>query len=149
VLLVAASFCDREKFCTHSDHVHRYDGSRSTYLHYQGVGRVSSPSDLRIVSCGTDDLRGPSDLLGPAVLTSRSSFFLDGPLPRDFRSRAQASEASMHMSVTASGPVTVLGFFMAISSTVLISLTPLRKVLMISMSWMCGMTFLALQKYLT
>jgi hypothetical protein len=40
--------------------------------------------------------------------------------------------------------VTILGFFMAISSIVMISLTLSRKALMISMSWMCGMTFQAL-----
>jgi hypothetical protein len=55
----------------------------------------------------------------------------------------------MHISVTASKSATVLGFFMAISSTILISLTPSQKALTISMSWMCGMPFLALQKRLT
>jgi hypothetical protein len=59
-------------------------------------------------------------------------------LPRDSRSRARASEASMHTSVTASR-----------LATVLISLTLSRKVLMILMSWIYGITFLALQKYLT
>jgi hypothetical protein len=63
VLLVAASFSDPEKFCTLLDHVHRYDGSHTTFLHHQGVERVSPPSDLRVVSRGTGDLRGPSDLL--------------------------------------------------------------------------------------
>jgi hypothetical protein len=55
----------------------------------------------------------------------------------------------MHISATASKSATVLGFFMAISSTVLISLTSSQKVLMILMSWMCGMLFLVLQKHLT
>jgi hypothetical protein len=64
VLLVAASFYDPERFCTLLDHVHRYDGSRTTFLHHRGVRRVSSPSDLRIISHGIGDLCGPSDLLG-------------------------------------------------------------------------------------
>jgi hypothetical protein len=34
----------------------------------------------------------------------------------------------MHMSVTANGSTTVLGFFMVISSTVLMSLTPLEGI---------------------
>jgi hypothetical protein len=38
---------------------------------------------------------------------------------------------------------------MAISSIVVILLMPSRKALMISMSWMCGIVFLALQKCLT
>jgi hypothetical protein len=63
-LLVVTSFCDSKKFFTLSDHVHRYDGSRTTSLHYWGVGRVSSPSDMRIISRGTYDLRGSSDLVG-------------------------------------------------------------------------------------
>jgi hypothetical protein len=63
-LLVAASFYDPEKFCTLLDRVHRYDGSHTTSLHHRCVKRVSTPSDLRIVSRGTGDLRGPSDLLG-------------------------------------------------------------------------------------
>jgi hypothetical protein len=37
----------------------------------------------------------------------------------------------MHVSATTSRSATVLGFFMAIYSTVLMSLTPSRKVLMI------------------
>jgi hypothetical protein len=48
------------------------------------------------------------------VLTSRSSLFLDGPLPRDSRSQVQASKASIHTSVTVSRLATVLGFFMAL-----------------------------------
>jgi hypothetical protein len=63
VLLVVASFCDPEKFCTLSDHVHQYDGSHTTSLHHRGVGRVSSPFDLRMVSRGTGDLCDLSDLL--------------------------------------------------------------------------------------
>jgi hypothetical protein len=55
----------------------------------------------------------------------------------------------MHTSATASKSATVLGFFIAISSTVLKSLMPSWKVLIISMSWMYGMSFLALQKHLT
>jgi hypothetical protein len=70
-------------------------------------------------------------------------------LPRDSRSWFQASEASMHTSTTVSRLTTVLGFFMAISSTILRSLTPSHKVLMISMSWIYGIAFLALQKYFT
>jgi hypothetical protein len=64
-LLVAAFFCDSKKFCTLSDHAHRYNGSRTTFLRYRGVGRVTFPSDLRIVFRGTDVLHGPSDLLVP------------------------------------------------------------------------------------
>jgi hypothetical protein len=50
----------------------------------------------------------------------------------------------MQTLATTSKPATVLGFFMAISLTVLISLTPSQKALMISMSWMFGIAFLAL-----
>jgi hypothetical protein len=42
-----------------------------------------------------------------------------------------------------------LGFFIAISTMDMMSLTPLRKALMISMSWMYGIAFLVLQKYFT
>jgi hypothetical protein len=55
----------------------------------------------------------------------------------------------MHTSATASRSATIFGFFIAISSTVLISLTSSRKALMISISWMWGIAFLALQKRLT
>jgi hypothetical protein len=55
----------------------------------------------------------------------------------------------MHTSVTANLSAIVLCFFMVISSTVLISLTPSRKVLMILMSWMYKITFLALYKCFT
>jgi hypothetical protein len=40
--------------------------------------------------------------------------------------------------------VTVFGFFMTISSTVLMSLTPSRKELMILMSWIYEIAFLAM-----
>jgi hypothetical protein len=40
-LLVVVFFCDPEKFCTILDHVHRYDGSRTTFLRHRGVGWVS------------------------------------------------------------------------------------------------------------
>jgi hypothetical protein len=63
VLLVAAFFYDPEKFCTLPDHVHRCDESRTTFLRHRDVGRVSFPSDLRIVFRGTGVLRGLSDLL--------------------------------------------------------------------------------------
>jgi hypothetical protein len=53
----------------------------------------------------------------------------------------------MHTSVTASRSATVLGFFMTISSTVLISLTPSYNALMISMSWTYEIAFLMLQKH--
>jgi hypothetical protein len=70
------------------------------------------------------------------VLTSRSSycFFLGGPLLCDSRSWTRASEALMQMSTIISRSATILGFFMAISSMVLISLTQLQKALMTSMS---------------
>jgi hypothetical protein len=68
---------------------------------------------------------------------------LQGPLARDSRSRAQAS---IHTSVTASRSATVMGFFMASSSIILMSLTPSRKTLMISMSYIYGIAFLTLQK---
>jgi hypothetical protein len=68
------------------------------------------------------------------TLTSWSSFFCEVPLPHDSRSHAQASEASIHISATASRSATVFGFFMAISSTVLMLLTSSQKALMISMS---------------
>jgi hypothetical protein len=55
----------------------------------------------------------------------------------------------MQTSATASVSTTILGFFMTISLTVLISLTPSWKVLMISMSRMYGIAFLALQKHFT
>jgi hypothetical protein len=84
------------------------------------------------------------------VLTSWSScFFFRAPLPCDSRSWAQASEASMHMSATVSRLTTILGFLIAISYTVLMSLTLLWKALMISMSWIYGIVFLVLQKYFT
>jgi hypothetical protein len=63
-LLAVASFCDLKKFYTLSDHVHRYGGSHTIFLHHRGIISVSSPSDLRIVSRGTGGLRGLSDLLG-------------------------------------------------------------------------------------
>jgi hypothetical protein len=44
---------------------------------------------------------------------------------------------------------TVFGFFIVISSMVLMSLTPSHKALMISMSRMYGISFLVLQKHLT
>jgi hypothetical protein len=47
------------------------------------------------------------------------------------KSRARASDPLMHVSATTSRSTTVLGFFMAIYSTVLMSLTLSRKVLMI------------------
>jgi hypothetical protein len=86
-----------------------------------------------------------------AVLSSRSScyFFVGDPLLHYSRSHALASEASMHTSATASRSSTVLGFFMAISSIVLTSLTPSQKALMILMSWMYEITFLTLQKCFT
>jgi hypothetical protein len=49
-MLVAAFFYDPEKFYTLPDHVHRYDGSRTTFLRPGGAGRVAFPSDLRIFS---------------------------------------------------------------------------------------------------
>jgi hypothetical protein len=55
----------------------------------------------------------------------------------------------MQMFATANRSATVLGFFMAIFSTVLMSLTPSQKALMISMSSMFRMIFLALQKCFT
>jgi hypothetical protein len=53
----------------------------------------------------------------------------------------------MHTSATVSRSATIFGFFIAISSTVLMSLTSSRKVLMISMSWMYEIMFLTLQKH--
>jgi hypothetical protein len=55
----------------------------------------------------------------------------------------------MQTSVTANRSTTILGFFMMISLTILISLTPSRKALMISMSWMYKIAFLVLQKCFT
>jgi uncharacterized membrane protein len=55
----------------------------------------------------------------------------------------------MQMSTIISISATILGFFMAISSMVLISLTQLQKALMTSMSKMYGIVFLALQKHFT
>jgi hypothetical protein len=75
--------------------------------------------------------------------------FFEGPLPRNSRSRARALEDSVHTSMIMSRLATVLGFFMVISSTVLRLLTPSWKALMILMSWMYGLAFLALQKYFT
>jgi hypothetical protein len=62
-LLVVAFFCGPEKFCTLLDHAHRYGGSRTTFLHHQGIRRVSSPSDLKIIFCGTSILHDLFDLL--------------------------------------------------------------------------------------
>jgi hypothetical protein len=52
MLLVAAFFCGAEKVCTLPDHAYRCDASRTTFLHHQGVRRVSSSSDLRIAFHG-------------------------------------------------------------------------------------------------
>jgi hypothetical protein len=52
---------------------------------------------------------------------------------REFVTRGVA-EASMQMFATTSKSVKVLGFFMAISSIVLMSLTPSQKALTILMS---------------
>jgi hypothetical protein len=76
-------------------------------------------------------------------------FLLRGPLAVRLMSRSQALEASMHTSTTVRSSATVLGFFIAISSTVLMSLTPSRKVLIISMSYMYEIAFLALHKHFT
>jgi hypothetical protein len=73
-----------------------------------------------------------------------SCFFFEAPMTQDSRSRAQALEASMHTLTTMSRSATIFGFFIAISSIVLISLTPSQKALMILMSWMHGIAFLAL-----
>jgi hypothetical protein len=64
VLLVVASSCNLEKFCTLSDHALGCDGFRTTYLRRQGDGNASSPSDLRIAAGSLCDIRGPCDLLG-------------------------------------------------------------------------------------
>jgi hypothetical protein len=50
----------------------------------------------------------------------------------------------MHTSMTVSRLATVLGFLMAIYSVVFMLLTPSRKALIISMSWIYGIVFLAL-----
>jgi hypothetical protein len=71
-------------------------------------------------------------------------FFLEVPLPRDSRSHARTSKASIHTLMTVRRLVTIFGFFMAISSIVLMSLTPSRKALMISISWMYRIAFLLL-----
>jgi hypothetical protein len=47
VLLVVASSCDLEKFCTLPDHALRCDGSRTTSLCCQVNRKASSPSDPR------------------------------------------------------------------------------------------------------
>jgi hypothetical protein len=61
VLQVVASSCDLEKFCTLSDRVLRYDGSRTTFLHRQGDGNTSSLSNPRTT---VRDSRSLHDLLG-------------------------------------------------------------------------------------
>jgi hypothetical protein len=55
----------------------------------------------------------------------------------------------MQMSATVSRLATILGFFMVISSTVLMSLTLSWKAWMTSMSWMYGIAFPTLQKHFT
>jgi hypothetical protein len=60
--------------------------------------------------------------------------FLWGSLAVDSRNRARASDALMQVFATASRLATVLGFFMVIYYTVLMSLSSSRKVLTISMS---------------
>jgi hypothetical protein len=62
VLLVVASSCDLEKFCTLLDHVLRYDGSRTTSLHHQIDGNASSLSDPRTTASSFRDIRGLCDL---------------------------------------------------------------------------------------
>jgi hypothetical protein len=66
-VLVVASSCDPEKFCTLLDHVLRCDGSRTSSLRRQGDINASSPSDLRTAAGGfhgIHDLRDPCDLPG-------------------------------------------------------------------------------------
>jgi hypothetical protein len=84
---------------------------------------VSSPSDLKIVAGDFHDIRDLRDLYDPHALHDLVCFFFEGPLPHDYMSRAQALEASMHTSATASRSATILGLFIVVSSTVLISLT--------------------------
>jgi hypothetical protein len=61
-VLVVASSCDPEKFCTPPDHVLRYDRSHITSLRQQGDGMVSSPSNLRVAASDSHDIRDPYDL---------------------------------------------------------------------------------------
>jgi hypothetical protein len=61
----------------------------------------------------------------------------------------QAAQDKLQTSMTISILATIFGFFMAISSTLLMALTPSQKALMVSMSWMLGIVFLVLQKCFT
>jgi hypothetical protein len=75
VLLVVASSCDPEKFCTLSDCVPWYDGSHTTSLRQQGDGTLFSLNDPKTAAgdscdihdlhdlCDLHDLRDPHDLL--------------------------------------------------------------------------------------
>jgi hypothetical protein len=71
--------------------------------------------------------------LAPMIGSVDLAVFLLLLLPRVSRNRARASEASIHSSGIASRSTTIFGFFMVISSTVLMSETPSQKALMISM----------------
>jgi hypothetical protein len=60
MLLVVASFCDLEKFCTFLDRVLRCDGTRTTSLHRQGDEKTSSLSDPKTAG-DSRDIRGLHD----------------------------------------------------------------------------------------
>jgi hypothetical protein len=67
VLLLVVSSCGPKKFCTLSDHVQRYNGSRTTSLHRQGDGKASFLSGPRTSAGDSYDIygiRGLCDLLG-------------------------------------------------------------------------------------
>jgi hypothetical protein len=62
VLVVVASSCDPEKFCTILDRVPRYNGSRITSLHHQGDRKASSLSNPKTVVGGSRDICDLRDL---------------------------------------------------------------------------------------
>jgi hypothetical protein len=70
-VLVAASPCNPEKFCTLPDRVQWYDGSRATFLRQQDDGMISSPSDMRIAASDFRDIRDPHVLRYPHDLHDR------------------------------------------------------------------------------
>jgi hypothetical protein len=71
MLLVVASSYDLEKFFTLPDRVLWYDRSRTTFLHRQGDGTISSPSDPRIATGDSCDIRNLRDLCDPRGLRDR------------------------------------------------------------------------------
>jgi hypothetical protein len=82
----------------------------------------------RTIECSLPFLLGGLLLLIPVFCCIDLPIFilllLCMPLLCESRSETQDFEASMQMYVTTNRPITILGFFMVIFSTVLMSLTP-------------------------